>query len=456
METKADGEPRRDVAMARDGAGVRSPRAWWIAAYMFAVFWPFPLLALAEKPGAGTVATVFAAGVGFVALTALVLQLVLPSRAETVTRPFGVDLLIRVHRGMGYAVVLLVFLHIVVLVADDPGRARLLDSVHAPNRARAGMVATLALCGLVVTSVWRRRLRLDYERWRVLHLMLAALALTGGVVHVLLVREYTATPVIRWALVAFAAVAVVALFHLRVGRQFAATRLPYVLTDVHPERNGATTLVLRASGHDGVPFEPGQFAWIKLLDRPYSLAEHPFSYASSALTPAHPSFTIGPAGDFTSSVAGLAVGTRLCVDGPHGAWQPVLPEAGYVLIAGGMGITPVLSMLRTWADAQEQRPVQLIFANRHWRQVPFREELERLCRSLELDLVHVLSAPERHWKGERGYVDAALLRRVLPRDAHERNFFVCGPPLMASGVDSAVRELGIADRHVHVERFATA
>ena len=373
MGAKSDRRWQRDVVIAGGGRALASRRTWWIAAYVFAVFWPLPLLVLADKPGAGTVATVFAAGVGFVALTALVLQLVLPSRAHTVTRPFGLDLLIRVHRGMGYAVVILALLHIVVLVADDPGRARLLNSLHAPDRARAGMVATLALCGLVVTSVWRRRLRLDYERWRVLHLILASLALAGGVVHVLLVGEYTATAVIRWALVAFAAVAVVALFQLRVGRQFAATRRPYVLTDVHLERNGATTLVLQAAGHGGTPFEPGQFAWIKLLDRPYSLAEHPFSYASSALAPAHPSFTIGPAGDFTSSVSSLAVGTRLCVDGPHGAWQPALPDAGYVLIAGGMGITPVLSMLRTWADAQEHHPVQLIFANRHWRQVPFRE-----------------------------------------------------------------------------------
>ena len=456
MGAKADGYPERNVDIAGGGEGLASSRVRWIATYMFAVFWPLPMLALAEKPGAGTVATVFAAGVGFVALTALVLQLVLPSRARTVTRPFGVDLLIRVHRAMGYAVVILVLLHIVVLVADDPERARLLNALHAPDRARAGMVATLALCGLIVTSVWRRRLRLHYERWRVLHLMLASLALAGCVVHVLLVREYTATPVIRWALVAFAAVAVVALFHLRVGRQFAATRRPYVLTDVHLERNGATTLVLQAAGHDGTPFEPGQFAWIKLLDRPYSLAEHPFSYASSALTPARPSFTIGPAGDFTSSVGSLAVGTRLCVDGPHGAWQPALPDAGYVLIAGGMGITPVLSMLRTWADAQKHPPVQLIFANRHWRQVPFRAELKRLCSILGLDLVYVLSAPERHWKGERGYIDAALLRRVLPVDAHARNFFVCGPPVMASGVHSALRDLGIADRQIHLERFATA
>lgn len=118
---------------------------------------------------------------------------------------------------MGHAVVLLALMHIVVLIADDPGRARLLETVHAPDRARAGMVSTLALCALVATSIWRRRLRLAYERWRSLHLVLASMALAGALVHVLLVSEYAATPVIRWALVTFVGVAVIALFQLRVA-----------------------------------------------------------------------------------------------------------------------------------------------------------------------------------------------------------------------------------------------
>ncbi len=446
----------------REGArrGLRgaqsSRRTWSVAAYVFALLWPFPLLVVADKPGEATSGTVFAAGLGFVALTALVMQLVLPSRIRAVTAPFGIDLLVRVHRAMGYAVVVLALLHVGVLIADDPGRAHLLDSFHAPNRARAGMVATLALCGLLLTSIWRRRFRLHYERWRLLHLTLASSALAGAFVHVLLVRGYTATPIIRWTLVGLFAVAVVAMFHLRIGRQFAATRRHYVLTRVSAERNGATTLVLEAAGHEGSRFQPGQFAWIKVLDRPYSMAEHPFSYASSALNPARPSFTIGPAGDFTSGVARLPLGTRICVDGPHGSWQPALPDAGYVLIAGGMGITPVLSMLRTWEDAEDLRPVQLIFANRQWDGVPFREELDRLRTVLNLDLVNVLSQPDQRWKGERGYIDEALLRRVLPQDASLRNFFVCGPSRMVASVDSALGSLGIAGPQIHVERFSSA
>ena len=102
-----------------------------VAVYVVAVLWPFPLLVLADKPGVRTPATIFAAGVGFTALTALVLQLLLPSRARAITSPFGIDLLVRVHRGIGGVIVILVFLHIVVLLADDPVRARLLDSIHA-------------------------------------------------------------------------------------------------------------------------------------------------------------------------------------------------------------------------------------------------------------------------------------------------------------------------------------
>ena len=429
---------------------------WSVAAYVVAMLWPFPLLLLAGKPGVDTIGTVFAAGVGFAALTALVLQFLLPSRARAITAPFGIDVLVRVHRGIGYVIVVLVLLHVAVLLADDPVRARLLNSIDAPDRARAGMVATLAVVGLLATSIWRRRFRLPYEGWRLTHLTLASLAVAAAFTHVILVGEYTATPLIRWALVALVGVAVIALFQLRVGRQFVAARRPYVLTKVHQERNGATTLVLRAAGHGGKPFHPGQFAWIKLLDRPYSLAEHPFSYASSAMDPAHPSFTIGPAGDFTSSVGGLLVGTRIAVDGPHGSWQPAIADCGLILVAGGMGITPVLSMLRTWADTGDQRPLQVIVANRRWDQVPFREELEHLGAILNVDVTHVLSQPHPGWRGERGYIDVELLERLLPADAATRRFFVCGPPLMVAGVESALHDLGIPRHHVHLEKFASA
>jgi NAD(P)H-flavin reductase len=101
------------------------------------------------------------------------------------------------------------------------------------------------------------------------------------------------------------------------------------------------------------------------------------------------------------------------VDGPHGAFSMDQDEGpGFGLIAGGVGIAGLISMLRTMADRHDVRPVVLVYANPEWDGVAFREELERLKDRLDLTVVHVLERPPEEWAGETGYVRAEVLSRI--------------------------------------------
>jgi predicted ferric reductase len=218
----------------------------------------------------------------------------------------------------------------------------------------------------------------------------------------------------------------------------AAAARPYAIRSVRRERGGATTLELAADGHDGLPFGPGQFAWIKLAEAPYSLTEHPFSFASSAERPERPAFTIKALGDFTARVEELDPGTPVLLDGPHGSFHEARPDTGFALVAGGIGITPAMSLLRTLADRGDRRPVTLVYGSREW----------------EGEGVHVLSRPPDGWDGERGRIDAQLLERVLPGDVAERNVLVCGPPDLTAAAKAALRGHGVPREQLHVEHFA--
>jgi NAD(P)H-flavin reductase len=88
---------------------------------------------------------------------------------------------------------------------------------------------------------------------------------------------------------------------------------------------------------------------------------------------------------------------------------------GFGFIAGGVGISGLLSMLRTMADRGDTRPVVLIYANGDWEGVAFCDELERLEKRMNLTVVHVLERPPTGWDGEAGFVTADLLARHLPR-----------------------------------------
>jgi predicted ferric reductase len=119
--------------------------------------------------------------------------------------------------------------------------------------------------------------------------------------------------------------------------------------------------VLHARGHQGIEFEAGQFAWLKLGGSPFVFEEHPFTIASTATEPWCKEFTIKAMGDFSELVAGLRPGRRVYLDGLHGRFTLSAPPAtGFVLLAGGVGVTPMLSMLRTMADENDPRPALLV------------------------------------------------------------------------------------------------
>ena len=85
-------------------------------------------------------------------------------------------------------------------------------------------------------------------------------------------------------------------------------------------------------------------------------------------------------------------GARAYVDGPRGIFtlQPHESATGIGLIAGGVGIAPILGILRQMRANGDPRPVRLIFANRHAGQIPYRDELDGLSVSLDYRVHYVL------------------------------------------------------------------
>jgi predicted ferric reductase len=423
-----------------------------VAVYGVVLVAPLTLISGVMKAGAQGSLVVFSDALGFVALSLLVLQVVVSGRWAGTTRSFGLRPVLLLHRRAGKALLALVLLHVVVLVLDDPARLALLDSPVAPPRARAGMVAALGLVGLAGTSVWRQRLRLSYERWRAVHLACTALVIAAAFAHVLWVNAYMSVPVVRWSVLALVLAAAVALFWTRVARPYATAVRPYRVLAVRQERGDAVTIELAADGHDGLRFEPGQFARLRAAECLYGMGDHPFSLSSSAQRPHRPAFTVKALGDFSASLADLCVGTEVLVDGPHGERvHEAGAVRGRVLLAAGIGITPALSVLRTAAERGERRPILLLYGSRRWEAVTFREELDALERELNLRVVHVLSRPEPDWQGERGRVGEQLVRRYAPRDLAGWSALVCGPSAMVADAASTLRRLGMPPAAIQAE-----
>ncbi|MBE0437031.1 MAG: hypothetical protein IBX56_14660, partial [Methylomicrobium sp.] len=272
--------------------------------------------------------------------------------------------------------------------------------------------------------------------------------------HALLVNNYFAQDWKKAVLACLIGLSLLLIIESRLLRPLRMLRRPWRVIEAKAETDQATTLVFEAEGHAGMKFRPGQFTWLTLGDSPFSLQQHPFSICSSAAHPERLAITAKALGDFTSGLSEVKPGTRAWLEGPYGVFfHDATRSRAAVFIAGGVGITPIISMLRTYRELGAHSPLWLIYACADADAILFREELDEMAAQLPLTLVYVLTNPPEDWSGETGYVDENLLARHLPDDNESIEYFLCGPPPMMDSVEPILIARGAALNRVYSERF---
>lgn len=430
---------------------------FWISLYIFVVLAPVILMMTPPVPSGRAFWVELSVALGFVGLTQIGIQFVLIARFKQLTAPYGIDIILNYHRKIALVAVGLILLHPLLLLIEHPARIALFNPLGGTYASRLGLLSLACLLILVVTSVWRERLKLNYERWRLVHALLGIGALALAQAHVSLAGLYinTTWKQVFWIASSILLVSLVA--YLRLVKPALQRRKPWKVVDVRDEGGDTYALTIEPVGHEGMRFQPGQFAWIKVANTPYSLDEHPFSFASSGEEPERVTFGIKVTGDFTARVPDIPPGSCVFVDGPHGAFTIDRYQApGYVFIAGGIGITPFVSFLKTMAHRGDPRPVTLIYGAKEVSGLAFRNEIEEMTRELDLQIIYVVENPPVDWEHEEGFVTAALLERRLPRERYARHYFLCGPPVMIEAVEDALEEYGVAVSHIHKEKFELA
>jgi ferredoxin-NADP reductase len=198
----------------------------------------------------------------------------------------------------------------------------------------------------------------------------------------------------------------------------------------------------------GFVFEPGQYVQVrlaKLQHRDRKGRSRVFSIASSPLDEQQICVAYRETGSgFKQTLGNLPVGTEVLIEGPHGfASLPRSTARPLMLIAGGIGITPFMSMLRYAAETAEQPPrVTLLYANWTPQQAAYLDELEALERG------NPRLAVRKHF----GAVDQAAIRKLVKHGSGQL-WLIAGPPAMVEATRSALHVLGVDADDVHVEEF---
>ena len=429
----------------------------WFGLFLAIVLLPLGIALVVRLVGGAPVPLLhgLAAATGLLAFSLLTMQFGLVARIKSAARPFGSDALAMFHRLLGSAALGFIVAHAVFLIASGLPLDSL-NPVSVDVSMSLGAIALWLTVLLIAVSLWRRQLRFGYGLWQASHSLLAVLAVLTALGHALgaaSVRQHRALAI---ALIAYTVLFLMLLLDYRVLRPLRLQRRPWVLVENRDEGASTRTLVLRPVGHDGLAFEPGQFAWLSTGGSAFGFDQHPLSFSGPAEPATAPlEFSIKALGDWSSTIVPqLAPGVMVYVDGPYGAFTPDrVPAQSFVLIAGGVGIAPMRSIVLTLRARGDNRRVLLIHAAHDPGRAIFGGELAGLAGTMNLALVPVYESPPSDWRGERGFVTADLLRRHLPADLAHVQFFVCGPPAMIDGVESALRGLGVRPEQLQTERF---
>jgi predicted ferric reductase len=380
----------------------------------------------------------------------IMIQFTLGARLKPLDEAFGLDRILKLHRLTGATAVTLAVLHPILLYITP-------HYVLGPaNKALwaegLGALALTVLLVIAVTSIWRKFLNLSYEAWHRIHYLgFAVVVLVAW--HSLAIGSDLQGGWPMWVWVGMLVAYLLLFIWARMIRPRLIMARKWRVERVMPVSHDVWQLDLVPEGHPGVQQVPGQFGLLTIHRDDMRAERHPFTIASPPREDGSVSFTIKESGDYTARIGETPEGAEAIVEAPWGQFCH-LRHGGdrLVMIAGGVGITPILSILRYMAAQGDDRPITLVWGNRTEADIFFAEELEQLQQQLDLRVLHVLSE-QPDYDGETGYVDADLLRSNLNGELDDADVYLCGPTPMMDMVADALADLGVEGSRVHSERF---
>jgi len=395
------------------------------------------------------------------AFAMLLMEFVISGRFNSVSGSTGIDLTMRFHQLIARSLTVFILIHPFLYVTplkfplpwDVTGQLTLgLGTASIVT----GILGWILLAPLVVFSVFRDRLPYRYETWRLSHGIGALLIAILGAHHAIEAGRYSGHPYLTAYWLCLLGLAVFTLLYVYVITPLRQLGHPYRVISVTKVALKSWRLVIEPKAGGAMNFEAGQFCWLTLDRSPFSITEHPFSISSCPADRPSIEFTIKEVGDFTKDIGSIRAGARAYVDGPHGNLTLAgRSGVGIAFIAGGVGVAPILSILRQLRANNDTRPLKLVYGNRVLEQVLYQSEFAEIENYLDIDIHHVLSEPPADWSGAVGQLDQDVLRKIFSFEDHANwLYFVCGPAPMIDDVEDSLAALGIPLGQIVSEKFS--
>lgn len=429
-----------DVAAAVVGVGLGA-----------AVALPISQATVKSVTAAGGIATLAGDITAMAGTYLLLVMVLLAARIPALERVVGQDRLIRWHRRLSPAPLVLLGAHGVLTTLGYAQAGHLGfwaeggSLITTMSWIFAALVAYAMLVAIAGVSIRAARRRMSYDTWWVIHLY-TYLALAFSVPHQIINgTAFVGHPFAQslWTLLwlATAGVAVIYRLGLPIARSL-YHRLEVV--QVRPEGPGVYSLVVRGRHLERLAVDGGQYFGWRFLVRGMWWHAHPFSLSAMPLPP-YMRVTVKVAGDTTSRIARLRPGTRIAIEGPYGSFTDrARTRRRVALVGAGVGITPLRALLE---DIPAGVDVVVVQRASRPEEMIHHEELASMVAEREGRMVDLVGSRRRHRLDDPRY-----LHSLIP-DLATRDLYVCGPDAFSSGVAEAAQRLGVGAESIHRESF---
>lgn len=384
------------------------------------------------------------------ALTLFAMVLLISARSRTIEKMYGgLDKSYHMHGTLAKVAFALVLVHPLLLVGHHWGSAADIWGLFVPGNfwpKNLGIASLYLFALLVALTLFRF---MSYQRWLWLHKATGFAFVLGGV-HALFahsdIRDYE--PLREWAVLLIVVGAGAWIYKAFLYR-FVAQRYAYRVQEVKPLGAGIAELRLWPTAKR-MNYEPGEFAFISFPGNEEVPAEHhPFSISS---TPAQSGlrFSYKAVGDYTNRLALVKAGDRVEVFGPYGEFTSyMLYEFKHqIWIAGGIGITPFLSMLAYEARNEDVKTVWLFYSTNTATEAVYHAEIETEV-AVARDNLHYV----QHQRERDGLLTAEAVRGLVG-DLSDYAVLMCGPPVMMRALKRQFVALGVPASRVFFEDFS--
>ena len=380
-----------------------------------------------------------------------IIGLFLIARIPWVERSLGHDRLVVWHRkAMPYALFFIAIHVLLVLLGSAGANQRVIalqlwDYVTGYEWMLAATVGLILLVMAGVTSYKRVRKKIKYETWWVIHLYTylgVALSFMHQILHG---SMFAGHPLNRayWTGL-YIAVALSILTWRFALPLYRSIRHQLRVERIERESSDVFSIYISGRNISRLQAQGGQFFNWRFLTRERWLENHPFSLSATP-TDHQLRITVKVLGDGTSKLHHIPRGTRVMIEGPYGVFTQEMATQTQraLLIAGGVGITPIRAMIDELPKGSE---IDVLYRARHLEDIVLRDELEALHHSGRINL-HLLVGPRTQYP-----IDTELLNRVAPH-FRESDIYICGPESLIEAVMKVAHENQIPQHQIHHEFF---